>query len=162
MTTMKKLLIMLCFLTDVAFAQKAGPLLNACDLKKRPLNCNEVEKNATSLLRGKDECVLALVNSVYSNIIRTSDKRYVVTLDSIATHSDGYVSDYLMGVGVKLFYRQLPLITRYLVDQGERRPKAIEKLLVESMSSYLSDSTNWSPLRHRVIALTRSSTAHPQ
>jgi hypothetical protein len=113
---------------------------NVCDIIKRPLNCSVVEKNVKKLLQGDDDCVLALINSVCSDIIRTGDRRFFVTLDSIATNSDGYVAEYLLDIGVEIFYKKLPLLTQYLIGRDLKKPGAIERLIVESLSMYLTTS----------------------
>jgi hypothetical protein len=138
---MKRLLLLL-FFPGLTSAQKASVAPNVCDIIKRPLNCSQVEKNTKTLLQGNDNCVLALVDSVYSNIARTSDRRYLVTLDTITAHSDGYVTEYLDEVFVKLFFKQLPLTIHYLMEQRGKKQNKMEQHLVLAMSVYLSDAEN--------------------
>jgi hypothetical protein len=128
------------FLPTLVLAQKKPSGQNACELIKGPLDCSIVEKNVRKLLQGDDNCVLALIDSVCSDIIRTGDRTFLVTLDTIATNSDGYVAEYLLDIGVKLFYEKLPLLTHYLIGRDLKKPGAIERLMVESMSMYLTTS----------------------
>jgi hypothetical protein len=137
---MRQVIFLFICLPNFVLAQKKTIEQNACDIIKRPLNCSIVEKNVKKLLQGDDVCVLVLIDSVCSDIIRTGDRRFLVTLDTIATNSDGYVSEYLLDIGVKLFYKKLPLLTHYLIGRDLKKPGAIERLIVESMSMYLTTS----------------------
>jgi hypothetical protein len=137
---MRIIFFLIIFPTGFASAQKGGHVQNVCNVIKRPIDCSMVEQNAKQLLLGNDNCVIALIDSLYTNIIRTSNKEYLVALDSIVVHSDGYVSDYLEEIGVKLFYNKLPTLAHYLMGHDGKKRQAFERLIIESMSSELSDT----------------------
>jgi hypothetical protein len=116
------------------------------------LDCSIIEKNVSKLLRGDDNCVLALIDTVCGEIVRTGDRRYLVALDTIATNSDGYVSEHLLDIGVTLFYKKLPMLAHYLAGRDKNNPGAIERLIVESMSMYLSTTNSPDKRRDKIKA----------
>ena len=112
--------------------------LDACKIVKSRLDVLIIKANAKRLLKGKDECVLALIDSMYDNFIRSDNLKYLEALEAFYNESDGYVTEYLLEIGTKLFYKKLKLIATYLNRQ--KSTKGLEKLIVESMSSELSNA----------------------
>jgi hypothetical protein len=147
---MGRICFMILLLSNTAVAQKNINKTDPCYLLKRPLDCAIIEHNARKILVGQDDCVLALIDSVYSNLTRTKGVNFLIALDSIAKNSDGYVSDYLMEIGVKLFYQDLSLVANYLCKRRTSSP-AIERLIIESMSSYLSGTKERDKKQQKII-----------
>jgi hypothetical protein len=100
---------------------------------------------------GNEDCVLALVDSIYSNIARMNKVEFLIALDSVSSNSDGEVAEYLMDVGVKLFYDQMPLLTKYLMNINPKRPGSMGRLIFESMSSYIETSNDPEKKRMKVM-----------
>jgi hypothetical protein len=149
---MRYLFFLVAFLPNLVSAQRKGTGPNPCELIKRPVDCNAIERNVKQLLKGDDNCVLALIDTVCGEIVKTGDRKYLIALDTIAMHSDGYVSEYLLDIGVKLYYKRLPLLAHYLTTRDLKNPGAIEKLIVESMSMYLSTAKSRDQKRKKIEA----------
>lgn len=115
--------------------------LDPCIIAKKPLDANLIKQNAKIILKGKDACVLSLIDSI-TNYILKNDSVFIECLDSLFRVSDGYVSEYFLEIGTKLFYKKFALMTRYAYRERNTRKGNIEKLLVESLSSELSDTDN--------------------
>ena len=147
---MRHLIFIFALLPNLVFAQNRTKGPNACDLIKRPVDCGIIEKNVKKLLQGDDNCVLALIDSVWADFVRTGDTRYLVAIDTIASNSDGYVAEYLLDIGVTLFYKRLPNLARYLVGRDSKNPGAIERVIVESMSMYLGTTNSLDKRREKI------------
>lgn len=145
---MKYLFAYLMLISEVVYAQKS---VNACDLVKRPLDCDKIEQNVKRILRGDDDCVAALLDSIYLNIARTNKVRYLIALDSIVEHADGSVSEYLMDIGKKLFYHNLPLLTEYLLKKESGSKGKMEEMIVESMSTYIATTSDRDKRKQQVL-----------
>jgi len=147
---MRHLIFIFALLPNVVFGQKRTTGPTACDLIKRPVDCGVIEKNVKKLLQGDDDCVLALIDSVCGDFVSTGDRRYLVTIDTIAANSDGYVAEDLLDIGVTLFYKRLPELARYLVGRDLKNPGDIERVIVESMSMYLATTNSPDKRREKI------------
>lgn len=78
---------------------------------------------------------------------------YFSCLDSLATVSDGYVSEYFMEIGIKVFYKRFGDFFSYLYSAHEKKDKsALERVMVESVSMQISDSDNAKEMERRINA----------
>jgi hypothetical protein len=143
--------ILLLFVSSSSSAQQKVAKTDACYLLKRPLDCTFIEQNANEILKGDDNCVLGLIDSIYVNLTRTQEIKFLIALDSVAEKSDGYVSEDLMDVGANLFYHDLPLVTTYLIKKSTSKSKALERFIIEGLSMNLSLAKEPDKTRQKIV-----------
>ena len=140
---MRILLICLALLGNLSGSSQTGVRqVNACSILKKPLNADLIKHNAKAIIKGKDACVLSLIDSVSHYILKRKDFAFIECLDSLYSVSDGYVSEYFLEIGTKLFYKKFGLIIKYAYKEKYNPQGSIEKLVIESLSSELSDTDN--------------------
>ena len=71
-------------------------------------------------------------DSIYSNIARTNNVDFLIALDSVSSNSDGEVAEYLMNINPK-------------------NPGSMDRLIFESMSSYIETSNDPEKKRMKVM-----------
>ena len=130
--------------------------LNVCNIIKKPLDCNLIKQNARILLSGEDNCVLTMIDSIYSNIIISNRNECLEALDSICRASDGYVADYLEEIGKKLFYKRLPLLSKYRSNKKIDKPNTLENIIVEGISQELSEAEDIPKKKKKIETFVKS------
>jgi hypothetical protein len=109
-----------------------------CDiLDSLALRWNDVIRNPSFILRGDDECVLAILDSVTNRAIADTSGIYMAVLDSVCKVSDGYISEYLQHALVNVFKAS----PRNLIDYMYERRKdtsCIEVFFASTIAQELS------------------------
>ena len=83
-------------------------------MKNIEKNLDVIRKNADEILKGYDNCVIALMDSLTLKFIKSNELKYIETLDSICRVSDGYVGEILAEECEELFYKNFKGFFQYL------------------------------------------------
>jgi hypothetical protein len=103
-----------------------------------PNSLSEIAQNPRLLINGEDSCVLGILDSVAGRFISEGDSVYIGCLDRIADVSDGYVSEYLSDVLVKLFRERPAELMRYLYRHRTGDTSHLEKHLIWALRDNIS------------------------
>jgi hypothetical protein len=125
---------------------------NACTIaKSSKLDYQFIRSNATSILKdNEDKCILLLLDTLTNRTIRTNDRGSLDCLDAFAANSDGYVSEYFLDIGVKLFYEDFRDVILYTFEKNSSNKKPLAKALVEAMSMEISDADDSTTKRQEI------------
>lgn len=121
---------------------KTDTTIDACIIKDNIENyLSEINKNAKSIIsKGKDECVLALLDTLALRYISETNEEYLKSLERICEVSDGYVSEYLWTIGQKLFYNNFNGYFKYIYTRQEQKNSCLKELLIKSISVELNEA----------------------
>jgi hypothetical protein len=87
-----------------------------------------------------DICFLAFIDSLYNHVVVESSSKYLSYINLIASESDGYVSEYLDIITVKLFINKSKLLISYFYDNRLASNKPLENFFIEFLKKELTDS----------------------
>lgn len=113
-----------------------------------------VRINAKKIIQdNKDECVITLLDTLTARVISNGGGEYFSCLDSLAIVGDGYVSEYFMEIGIRVFYKRFGEFFTYIYNAHEKKSKsALERVMVESVSMQISDSDNAKEMERKINA----------
>jgi len=83
----------------------------------------------------EEECIFALIDELSNEFIKTSNKFYLEALDTLNSHSDGFLSEYFMDVSVRMFNQNFKALVLYLYTN---KNSSFESTLVDGLSMELS------------------------
>lgn len=117
---------------------------NACIIaEKIDSSLNNINKNAKAIIdSSKDDCVMRLLDTLTIKAINSDENKYLMPLESLRKVSDGYVSEYFLEIGVKLFYKDFKDYVLYIFNRRMAKENYLEKVMVEAISMEMSDSDN--------------------
>lgn len=150
---MCKVFLFLIVMTYGACADAQVNNYDCCRLAKAvDFDANIVRVNAEKIIQNnKDACVIALLDTLTARVMRDGDSEYFSCLDSLAIASDGYVSEYFMEIGIKIFYKRFEELFIYMYNAHTKKSKsALERVMVESVSMQISDSDNAKEMERRI------------
>lgn len=116
---------------------------NGCQLATNSkLDMEFVRQNAARIIKSsEDNCVLLLLDTLTVRIIRSDAREYLEGLASFSEISDGYVSEYFMEIGTKLFYQDFKIFFIYIYDKySAKKSNPLERVMIEAVSMQLSDA----------------------
>jgi hypothetical protein len=122
----------------ISTSQNPVKKVNACNVWEQKNPIRYIRNNPKTLLNGKDVCVLSLLDTLGKLYIRKDTMEALICLDSLYKYSDGYVSEYFLEVGEKIFFNQFKKSMKYIYKN--RSGSKLKQLIVYSISSRLSDS----------------------
>lgn len=132
--------------TNSCLSQQSKPYKN--DIKNPCLlnedvenNLKIIQSNVKDILKGKDECVLRLLDSLTNKAITAKKEQYFETLDSICTVRDGYVSEYYWEIGQKLFNDNFIGFFNYIYKNRNKK-SCLESVFIDAVSVEINMSEN--------------------
>src|SRR4051812_43796626 len=113
----------------------------ACELyAEYPAGIDKINGHARQFLNGNDSCVLGYIDTLAGSFIADTSRVAIVILDSLAEVSDGYVSEDLCNVNVKLFYEATVPYLEYLYASDEH--SRLTELLADGLQVYGVESAD--------------------
>lgn len=133
------------WLVSFSSPAQAQTTFDACKLSKTNLSDTTfLQKNAAKIMKSsKDDCVLALLDTLTNRAVRSKGEAYIICLEAFAKAGDGYVSEYFWDVGTQLFeHRFTAMFTRMYDAHINKRANPLERVLIHALSMKISDSGN--------------------
>ncbi|MRG44181.1 hypothetical protein GFS24_03600 [Chitinophaga sp. SYP-B3965] len=134
---MARTLLLLIIMMYGACAEAQVINYDGCKLAKAvKFDMKFVSANARKIIsKSEDECVIALLDTLTARVIRTGNNEYFACLDAFATAGDGYVAEYFLEIGIKVFYKRFREFFIYTYDAHMKKGEnALERVMVQSIS----------------------------
>ena len=150
---------------DALTSDTAPEGLSMCTIARDvSLALDTLQRWARTLVRDDDSCTLAVLDSLAARFVGTGDDRYLITLDSLQSHSDGAVAEHIQRLCERMLAERPDDFLSYLdTSTFDIAPMAWH--LISSWTSELESAADSNAarrsIRQRVRADMRSAVLSP-